>query len=62
MLKRKESAEDRVVTPLTLNLPAHVVRDLKAMEKHTKFSVDSLATKALQMFIATHNDYLGKRS
>lgn len=62
MLKKKETPEDRVPTPLTLTLPARVVRDLKQMEKHTKFPVDELATKALQMFIATHNDYLGKRS
>jgi len=62
MLKKKESPEDRIPTPLNLTLQAHIVRDLKAMEKHTKIPVDELATKALLMFIATHNDYLGKRS
>ena len=61
MIKKKENAEDRHSTPFTLNLPAHIVRDLKEMEKFTKFPVDELATKALLMFIATHNDYLGKR-
>ncbi len=62
MLKKKINPEDIVPTPLTLTLQAHIVRDLKTMEKHTKIPVDDLATKALLMFIATHNDFLGKRS
>jgi hypothetical protein len=42
-------------------LNAHIVRDLKAMCENTKIPVDKLVTTALQMFIATHNDYLGLR-
>lgn len=60
MLKRKRSPEDLTPTPLTIQVPAHVVRDFKEMEKHSKQSVDQLVTTALLMFIATHSDYLGK--
>ena len=60
MMKKNQNPEDLVVVPLTLNVKAHIARDFKAMEKHTKMSVDELATKALLMFIATHSDYLGK--
>ena len=60
IMKKIYSAEELTQTPLTLNLKAHIVRDLKEMEKFTKMPVDELATKALMMFIATHNDYLGK--
>ena len=59
-MNTKPSAEDLKNVPITLNLRSHIVRDLKAMEKNTKQSVDELATKALLMFIATHNDYLGR--
>ncbi|MBI1859907.1 MAG: hypothetical protein HYR96_03190 [Deltaproteobacteria bacterium] len=59
-MKKVYSAQELSVVPLTLNLKTHIVNDLKNMEKVTKKTVDELATKALLMFIATHNDYLGK--
>jgi hypothetical protein len=59
-MKKNYSPEELANTEITLNLKAHIVRDLKEMEKFTKMPVDELATKALMMFIATHNDYLGK--
>lgn len=59
-MKRQQNPEDLVPTPLTVTLQACIVRDLKDMEKHTKQSVDSLVTKALKMFIATHSDFLGR--
>jgi len=60
MMKRKLTTEESQPTPLNVTLKAHIVRDLKEMEKNTKITVDELVTKALQMFIATHSDYLGK--
>lgn len=59
-MKKHYTPEELTETPLTLNLKAHIIRDLKVMEKNTKMSMDELATKALMMFIATHNDYLGR--
>lgn len=59
-MKRKRSPEELAPTDFSVKLPAHVVRDLKEMEKNTKQPVDRLVTTALQMFIATHSDYLGK--
>lgn len=59
-MKRKQAPEDVIPTPVTVTLAAHIVRDLKQMEKHTKQPVDHLVSKALLMFIATHSDYLGK--
>lgn len=61
MIKKQKSAEELKPTSLTLQLPQHIVADFKLMEKNTKISVDDLCKKALLMFIATHNDYLGKR-
>jgi hypothetical protein len=60
-MKRSQNPEDLVPTPLNLTLKAHIVRDLKQMEKNTKIPVDELVTKALLMFIATHGDYMGHR-
>ena len=59
-MKRTLNPEDSLPTPLTLNLPAHIVRDLKEMEKNTRQPVDALVTTALKMFIATHSDFLGR--
>ena len=60
-MKKTPSPEDLAPTPLNLTLHAHIVRDLKEMEKNTKMSIDELVSTALKMFIATHNDYLGRR-
>ena len=60
MMKRNQNPEDLVPSPLTVTLNAHIVRDLKEMEKNSKQSVDQLVTKALLMFIATHSDYLAR--
>lgn len=59
-MKKKLSPEEVAPTPMTVTLKAHIVRDLREMERNTKMPVDELVTKALMMFIATHNDYLGK--
>ena len=60
-MKKKEYTKDELAPEkLTLSLKHHIVRDLKQMEVYTKVSVDELASKALLMFIATHNDFLGK--
>ena len=61
MYKKVLTEEELVPTKVLFTLESHIVRDLKAMEKHTKQSVDKLVTKALKMFIATHNDFLGRR-
>ncbi len=60
-MKKILTAEETKPTPLQVTLQAHIVRDLKTMEKNSKMPVDELVTKALLMFIATHNDYLGLR-
>ena len=60
MMKRNQNPEYLVPSPLTVTLSAHIVRDLKEMEKNSRQSVDQLVTKALLMFIATHSDYLGR--
>lgn len=60
-MKSRYTKEDLEPIQFTAKLKSHIVRDLKQMEKVTKISVDELVTKALLMFIATHNDYLGKR-
>ncbi len=60
-MEKKYKPEELVPAPLTLTVRSHIVRDLKEMERNTKMTVDELATKALLMFIATHNDFLGKR-
>ncbi len=62
MSKYKLSAEDLAPTAMTVKLEKHIVEDLKTMAKNTSMPVDELARKALLMFIATHNDYLGRRS
>lgn len=60
-MKKAQNPEDLVPTQINLTLRAHIVRDLKEMEKNTRIPVDDLVTKALLMFIATHGDYMGKR-
>jgi len=57
-LKRTPSSEELAPTSLTVTLSAHIVRDLKEMEKNTKQTVDQLVSKAVLMFIATHSNYL----
>jgi hypothetical protein len=59
-MKKHYTPEELVPTPLTINLKSHIVRDLKLMEKNTKQPINELVTKALLMFIATHNDFLGR--
>ena len=59
-MRKTQNPEDLVPTPLNVTLKAHIVRDLKEMEKNTRLSVDELVTKALLMFIATHSDFLGR--
>lgn len=61
MKTKERSPEEKVPTKLEVELPRHVVDDLKAMEKHTKIPLNQLMNTALLMFIATHNDYLGLR-
>lgn len=61
ILKKKLPDEDLKITSFTVRIPNHIIRDFELMEKQTKQTVDALVTKALLMFIATHNDYLGKR-
>ena len=60
MKKKEYSKEELVPEKITLTLKAHITRDLKAMAEHTKTPIDELVATALSMFIATHNDYLGK--
>lgn len=60
MMKKKENPEDVAIVPFTVNVRASIVRDFKQMEKVAKIPVDDLVTKALLMYIATHNDYLGR--
>lgn len=60
-MQKTYKPEELTPTPIQVNLSAHIVRDLKTMESNTKIPVDQLVTTALQMFIATHNDYLGLR-
>ncbi len=60
-MKKTYKPEELVPTPLQLTLKAHMVRDLKEMEKNTKIPIDELVSTALAMYIATHNDYLGLR-
>lgn len=60
MQKKQLSPEDTAPTKLTITLKNHIIRDLQVMEKNTKISVDELVSTALSMFIATHNDYLGR--
>ena len=59
---RKLSPEDEVPIETSVTLPTHIVRAFEQMEKNTKIPKDTLVTKALMMFIATHNDYLGLRT
>jgi len=61
VMQKTYKPEELAPTPLKVTLKAHIVRDLKTMEGNTKMSVDDLVSTALQMFIATHNDYLGLR-
>lgn len=60
MINKHYSDEELKIEDLKLHLPAHIVRDLKIMETNTKRPVDELVKTALLMFIATHNDFLGK--
>jgi hypothetical protein len=59
-MKVAHSPDDLKPVHLTLTLKAHIVNDLKRMEKNMKQPIDEIASKALLMFIATHSDYLGK--
>ena len=59
-MKKEYSSDELKPTQVTLTLPAHIVRDLKVMEKNTKRPVDDLVKTSLMMYIATHNDYLGR--
>jgi hypothetical protein len=60
-MMKERNPEELTPTQLTVTLKAHIVRDLKEMEKNSKQSVDELVTKALLMFIATHSDYVGRK-
>ena len=60
MMKKQYTSQELEPTTLSVNLKSHIVRDLKIMEQNTKQSMDELVAKALMMFIATHNDYLGR--
>ncbi len=60
MMKRTLTAEELAPTQLTVTLKSHIVRDLKEMERVSKQSLEEIVTKALQMFIATHSDYLAR--
>jgi hypothetical protein len=62
MNKYRLMPDDLIPTPLSVKLEKHIVEDLKSMEKNTNIKVDELVRKAVLMFIATHNDYLGRRS
>ncbi len=55
-----KTAPSNKPTQLSVTIKEHIVQDLKEMEKNTKIPLDELVTKALQFFIATHNDYLGR--
>ena len=59
-MKKARAPQKLNVIPFSVNLKAHIVDDFRLMEKNTKKSVDELVEKALLMFIATHNDYLGR--
>lgn len=60
-MKKKEYNKDELAPEkLTVTLRTHIVKDLKTMANHTKTPVDELVSTALLMFIATHNDFLGK--
>ncbi|NBX82900.1 hypothetical protein EBQ90_07410 [bacterium] len=48
------------LTQLNVSLPAWIVQDLEQMSKTTQRPLDELIQTSLMMFIATHNDYLGK--
>ena len=61
MNKYKLRPEDITPIAVTVKLEKHIVDDLKTMASNTKMPVDELVRKALLMFIATHNDYLGQR-
>jgi len=60
-IKQQRSEAELVQKPLTVKLPSHIIDDLNAMEKHAKIPVADIVKTALLMFIATHNDYLGRR-
>lgn len=60
-MKKAQTPSDLKEIAFTVNLKTHIVNDLKTMEKNSKKSVEELVTTALLMFIATHNDYLGKK-
>jgi len=48
------------LTQLNVSLPTWIVQDLEQMSKTTQSPLDELIKTSLMMFIATHNDYLGK--
>lgn len=53
-------ASELKLTQLNVSLPAWIVQDLEQMSKTTQRPLDELIKTSLMMFIATHNDYLGK--
>ena len=59
-MNKNRSAQELKTIPFTVPLKAHIIDDLKLMERHSKKSIEELVTIALLMFIATHNDYLCK--
>ncbi len=61
MMKKTYKPEELAPTTVQLQLKAHIIDALKAMEKNTKIPLEDLVSTALLMFIATHNDYLGLR-
>jgi len=62
MLKTKRDEKSDKPAELKVKVASHIVHDLKRMEEVTHRSVDDLVQTALKMFIATHNDFLGKRN
>ncbi len=60
MYERKRPKEDLVPAKLEVKVPLYMINELSLMEKTTRLSVDALVEKALGMFIATHNDFLGR--
>ena len=43
---------------IEVEIEEQVVETLRAMEKHSKFSVAELANTALKRFISSHKDFL----
>jgi hypothetical protein len=60
-MRRKRTPEELAPTPMTVKVPSYVARAMETMSRNTGRSVDDLVTTALQMFVSTHNDFLGLR-